>query len=301
MRNLHFILSLALFFISTLCVQAENSISPSVLSNNLEQLRKEYHSARDTLAEINSSMKQAAKRDSKLSSEQKLANSQKRSRRWLPAFLKRNSSYEKYLFSLVNVFAVMPAGNPELEDIQGELFQQHPKNCKNTLTESYANQLSLLASAIYPQLIKESLGKDRAEFFVQITKPTGSIKFEDTLNLLGIQSEPQGWSIQATYSLSQLRAGNISAARKENEKLMRKSKKLSKNGTGMNYRKEGDVRSYKSLHREFLLHRALIEAAASKKADAKENLAKAQAMDENEEIKNEQQPIVQEIKTLLGV
>ena len=56
-----------------------------------------------------------------------------------------------------------------------------------------------------------------------------------------------------------------------------------------------------SLHREFLLHRALIEAAASKKADAKENLAKAQAMDENEEIKNEQQPIVQEIKTLLGV
>ena len=56
-----------------------------------------------------------------------------------------------------------------------------------------------------------------------------------------------------------------------------------------------------SLHRELLLHRALIEAAASKKADAKENLAKAQAMDENEEIKNEQQPIVQEIKTLLGV
>ena len=35
-----------------------------------------------------------------------------------------------------------------------------------------------------------------------------------------------------------------------------------------------------SLNREFLLHRALIEAVASKKADAKENLAKAQAMDE---------------------
>ena len=56
-----------------------------------------------------------------------------------------------------------------------------------------------------------------------------------------------------------------------------------------------------SLNREFLLHRALIEAVASKKADAKENLAKAQSMDEKEEIKNEQQPIVQEIKTLLGV
>lgn len=55
-----------------------------------------------------------------------------------------------------------------------------------------------------------------------------------------------------------------------------------------------------SLHREFLLHRALIEAVASKKAEAKENLAKAQARDEKEEIKNEHQPIVQEIKTLLG-
>ena len=41
------------------------------------------------------------------------------------------------------------------------------------------------------------------------------------------------------------------------------------------------------LNRESLLHRDPIEAVASKKAEAKENLAKAQAMDEKEEIKNE--------------
>jgi hypothetical protein len=297
MKHSHFIFSLALSFISTLCVQANESISRSILSNNLEQLRKEYHSARDALAEINSTRKQAAKRDRNLSNDQKRANSQERSKVWHPAFLKCKSSYEQYIFSLVKAFATMPTGNPELKDIQGELLQQHPKN---SLTESYVNQLSLLANAIHPHLINESLENDRADFFVQITKPTGSIKFEDTLNLIGISSEPQGWNIQATYSLSHLRAGNISAARKENEKLIRKSKKLSKNGIGLNYRKEGDVRSYKSLHREFLLHRALIEAVASKNTDAKENLAKAQSMDEKEEIKNEQQPIVQEIESLLG-
>ena len=56
-----------------------------------------------------------------------------------------------------------------------------------------------------------------------------------------------------------------------------------------------------SLHREFLLHRALIEAVVSKKAEAKENLAKAQAMDEKEEIKNEQQPISSRRSRLFSV
>jgi hypothetical protein len=43
-----------------------------------------------------------------------------------------------------------------------------------------------------------------------------------------------------------------------------------------------------------------IEAVARKKVDAKENLEKAQAMDKKQEIKNEQKPIVREIKSLLG-
>ena len=118
------------------------------------------------------------------------------------------------------------------------------------------------------------------------------------MRLIGITVEPQSWIIQAAYSLAQLRAGNISTARKENVKLLRKSEKLSQKGHGINYRKEGDVRTYKSVYREYLLHRALIESHAKEKGLAKKYLTRSLKIEEDEEIKSEQNLIIREINSL---
>jgi hypothetical protein len=132
----------------------------------------------------------------------------------------------------------------------------------------------------------------------KLLKPTGRIKFEDRMRFIGITVEPQKWNIQADYSIAQLRAGNIYTTRKENEKLLKKSTKLSK-GRGLNYRTERNVRTYKSLNREFIIHRALIEAHAKKQQEAKEFLSKALQIHEVDEIKKSQSFIIREIESLI--
>ena len=120
------------------------------------------------------------------------------------------------------------------------------------------------------------------------------------MHFIGIPAEPQQWSIQADYSMAQLRAGNTYTARKENEKLLKKSTKLSEGkGRGLNYRIEGNVRTYKSLNREFIIHRALIEAHAKKHQEAKEFLSKALKINEVDEIKKSQSFIIGEIESLI--
>ena len=87
---------------------------------------------------------------------------------------------------------------------------------------------------------------------------------------------------------------------RDSEKLLKKSSKLSEGkGRGLNYRIEGNVRTYKSLNREFLIHRALIEAHASKYQEAKEFLSKALEMHESDEIKKSQSVIISEIESLI--
>ena len=174
-------------------------------------------------------------------------------------------------------------------------------NCFGTvdeLTESYRINLTLLANTLHNELINEKISQKKASFLADLIKPIGSIKFENRMHLIGITVEPQSWIIQAAYSLAQLRAGNISTARKENVKLLRKSEKLSKKGNGINYRKEGDVRTYQSLHREYLLHRALIESHAKEKGLAKKYLTRSLKIEEDKEIKSEQNLIIREINSL---
>jgi len=118
------------------------------------------------------------------------------------------------------------------------------------------------------------------------------------MRFIGITVKPSKWNIQADYSIAQLRAGNIYTARKENEKLLKKSTKLSKE-RGLNYRTERNVRTYKSLNREFIIHRALIEAHAKKQQEAKEFLSKALQIHEVDEIKKSQSFIIREIESLI--
>ena len=218
--------------------------------------------------------------------------------KWLTANQRAKDSIVEYLARLTAAYVNLPDNHPLFQKVKEELIAQHPKYNKNKLTESYKNQLTLLANTFHNELIEEKISRKKASFLANLIKPTGSIKFEGRMHLIGITVEPQSWIIQAAYSLAQLRAGNISTARKENVKLLRKSEKLSKKGNGINYRKEGDVRTFQSLHREYLLHRALIESHAKEKEVAKKYLTRSLKIEEDKEIKSEQNIIILEINSL---
>ena len=233
--------------------------------------------------------------------------------KWKPSFqklLKENGekrstvrrqakdSLVEYLARLTTTYVLLPENHPLFPNVKEELIAQHPENCKKKLTESYHNQLSLISNACHPELIKGRILPKKASFLAKLLKPTGRIKFEDRMRFIGITVKPSKWNIQADYSIAQLRAGNIYTARKENEKLLKKSTKLSKE-RGLNYRTERNVRTYKSLNREFIIHRALIEAHAKKQQEAKEFLSKALQIHEVDEIKKSQSFIIREIESLI--
>ena len=218
---------------------------------------------------------------------------------WSTAHRQAKDSLVEYLARLTAAYVHLPENHPLFQKVKEEFIAQHPENSKKKLTESYHNQLSLISNACHPELIKGRILPKKASFLAKLLKPTGSIKFEDRMRFIGITVEPQKWNIQADYSIAQLRAGNIYTARKENEKLLKKSIKLSEGkGSGLNYRMEGNVRTYKSLNREFIIHRALIEASAKKHQKAKEFLSKALEMHEVDEIKKSQSFIIREIESL---
>jgi len=233
--------------------------------------------------------------------------------KWKPSFqklLKENGvkrstvrrqakdSLVEYLARLTTTYVLLPENHPLFPKVKEELIAQHPENCKKKLTESYHNQLSLISNACHHELIKGRILPKKASFLAKLLKPTGRIKFEDRMRFIGITVKPSKWNIQADYSIAQLRAGNIYTARKENEKLLKKSTKLSKE-RGLNYRTERNVRTYKSLNREFIIHRALIEAHAKKQQEAKEFLSKALQIHEVDEIKKSQSFIIGEIESLI--
>ena len=220
--------------------------------------------------------------------------------KWSTAHRQAKDSLVEYLARLTAAYVHLPENHPSFPKVKEELIAQHPGNSKKKLTESYHNQLSLISNACYPELIKGRILPKKASFLAKLLKPTGRIKFEDRMRFIGITVEPSKWNIQADYSIAELRAGNIYTARKENKKLLKKSTKLSEGkGRGLNYRIEGSVRTYKSLNREFLIHRALIEAHAKKHQEAKEFLSKALKMHEVDEIKRSQSFIIREIESLI--
>ena len=220
--------------------------------------------------------------------------------KWSIVRRQAKDSLVEYLARLTAAYVHLPENHPLFPKVKEELIAQHPENCKKKLTESYHNQLSMISNACHPELIKGRILPKKASFLAKLLKPTGRIKFEDRMRFIGIPVESSKWNIQADYSIAELRAGNIYTARKENKKLLKKSTKLSEGkGRGLNYRIEGSVRTYKSLNREFLIHRALIEAHAKKHQEAKEFLSKALEIHELDEIKKRQSVIIREIESMI--
>ena len=220
--------------------------------------------------------------------------------KWSIVRRQAKDSLVEYLARLTAAYVHLPENHPLFPKVKEELIAQHPENCKKKLTESYHNQLSLISNACHTELIKGRILPKKASFLAKLLKPTGRIKFEDRMRFIGIPVESSKWNIQADYSIAELRAGNIYTARKENKKLLKKSTKLSEGkGRGLNYRIKGSVRTYKSLNREFLIHRALIEAHAKKHQEAKEFLSKALEIHEVDKIKKNQSFIIREIESLI--
>jgi hypothetical protein len=256
----------------------ENTLKP------LDQLRKEYLADKAALDQINETKDKILEKNK----DQKMPNSgpewKKALEVWLPLRQKEKASYPKYLDALVKAYCELPQTDKKAGELKKEIEQQHPEHSKNTLTVSYYERHSLLANAIMPHLYAKSLEKDRADFFVKLLKPSFNTKMEDFLHFFRLPVEPLDWSVQTAYSLANLRAGNLSTARKENKKLIKKASKFDK------------ITELKQLH----LHRALIEAHDGKEKEAKKYLATALEMNSTAALDLNSQKLVKETERALA-
>ena len=149
-----------------------------------------------------------------------------------------------------------------------------------------------------PHLYTEGLEKDRAEFFVKLLKPSFNTKTEDFFHFFKLPVEPQDWSVQTAYSLANLRTGNLSTARKENKKLIKKASKFA----DLQKKKEekGKDSRYAKRLKDFHLQRALIEAHDGKEKEAGKFLAEALEMNSSAALDPNSQKLVKETKQILA-
>jgi hypothetical protein len=264
----------------------------------LDQLRKEYLADKAALDQINETKEKILEKNK----DQKMPNSgpewKKALEVWLPLRQKEKASYPKYLNALVKAYFELPQTDKKAEELKKEIETHHPDHSKNSLTVSYYERHSLLANAIMPNLYNDDLNKDRADFFVKLLKPNFNTKMEDFFHFFKLPAEPQDWSVQTAYSLANLRAGNLSTARKENKKLIKKASKFA-DFQKKKEEKGQDSRYAKSLQ-EFHLQRALIEAHDGKEKEARKFLATALEMNSSAALDPNSQKLVKETKRALA-
>ena len=213
-----------LFFLVFSFGETDTSKSSQI---QLDQLRKEYLADKAALDQINRRKEKISEKNK----DQKIPKSgtpeyKKALEKWLPLRQREKSSYPKYLNALVRSYCELPKTDKKAEELKKEIETQHPDHSKNSLTESYYARHRLLANAIMPNLYNYDLYTERAEFFVKLLKPSFNTKTEDFFHLFKLPVEPQDWSVQTAFSLANLRSGNLSTARKENKKLIRKCSKF---------------------------------------------------------------------------
>ena len=295
--RLFVICSLCIFRLATPSIAEKNQTSEQLLAT-LDSLRFNYTKASNFLNENEKMRKDAAKKDADLPRNVRIQNQQKRRSEsgWLELFQNKKKTYDQYLTCLVHTFVSLSSTNRRFEEIKKELNQQHPDNCKHSLTESWTTQHRLLAQKLYPHLVNPGIGKKKAAFFAKLTKPGGGTRFEDFLHFIKIGIEPLNWEGQNVYSLAVLRAGENSTARSENKNLIRKATKYSRLDEPEN---QFNLRTRKKL-RAYKLHRALIEAIDGKKKEATKYLSEAMDIAPTHSPSNELKKIINETKFILG-
>ena len=267
------------------------------IQKQLDGLRKEYLADKAALDQINRTKEKIREKNK----DQKIPNSgpewNKASHEWLPLWQKEKASYPKYLNALVKAYCELPPTDKKSGELKKEIETQHPDHSKNSLTVSYEERHSQLANAIMPHLYNHDLDKERAKFFVKLLKPSFHTKSEDFFHFFRLPAEPQDWSVQTAYSVANLRTGNLSTARKENKKLIKKGSKFA-DLQEKKVAKRNDSRYAKWL-RDFHLHRALIEAHDGKEQEARKYLDKVLKTTPSETLDNNSQQLLQEIEEVL--
>ena len=265
-------------------------------SKQLDQLRKEYLADKAALDQINQKKEKIREKNK----DQKMPNSgpewKKALEVWLPLWQKEKASYPKYLNSLVKTYCELPPTDKKDGRLKKEIEEQHPEHSKNSLTVSYYERHSLLANAIMPNLYNHDLDKERAKFFVKLLKPSFNTKAEDFFHFFRLPTEPQDWSVQTAYSLANLRTGNLSTARKENKKLIKKGSKFADR---QKKKIKGKDSRYGQRLKNFYLQCALIEAHDGKEKEARKFLDKVLETTPSEALDNNSQKLLQEIEKVL--
>ena len=126
------------------------------------------------------------------------------------------------------------------------------------MTESYYERHSLLAISDYAEFYNHDLDKERAKFFVKLLKPNFNTKMEDFFHFFKTTSRASGLECPDRLLLANLRAGNLSTARKENKKLIKKGSKFA--DWQKKKEEKGKDSRYGQRLQNFYLQRALIEA-----------------------------------------
>ena len=287
-------LNFPLFYLTLLTI-SYGELSNGKSTKQLDQLRKEYLADKAALDQINRTKEKIREKNKY----KKIPNSgpewEKALEEWLPLWQKEKASYPAYLNALVVDYCELPPTDKKDGRLKKEIEEQHPEHSKNSLTVSYYRRHSLLAKAIMPNLYNHDLDKERAKFFVKLLKPSFNTKMEDFMHFFKLPVEPQDWSVQTAYSLANLRIGNLSTARKENKKLIRKGSKFA---DWQKKIKAKDSRYAKRLQ-NFYLQRALIEAHDGKEKEARKFLDKVLETTPSEAPDNHSQKLLQEIEKVL--
>lgn len=269
-------------------------MAPSVLADPEKETREtydkllvEYTEARKALAEIPRPQRNDA-------------NFRKKLGLWSDANQRCTDAAQKLFPVLAEVATSARAEDYEiikfeLKQIHGDLFVDR--------TQAGHDALSFFAKSIVPLLRDKKLAPERATLFADLTKPDQWVREYDKMMERGQLCEPVGWDIQDAYALALGRAGKFKEARRESDLLLKKVNLIITKGRlpGVGTYHHGVVRQKKSLQREFMCHRALIEALAGDAAKARAKLKEAHAIEEPDaEIKKSQMVLEKTISSLLN-
>lgn len=273
-----------------------NENNPAESLKLLQRLRKEYQEDQAALDQINQTKEKILKNNKGQKNPRSGPEWSKAVHAWLPLFQKAEVSYPKYLNALVQAYCDLPFAGEKAEELRIEIENQHPDHSKHSLTVSYYKRHSLLANAIMPHLYHQDFEKGRAEFFSKLLKPNANTKIEDFFHFYRLPAEPLDWSVQTAYSLACLRAGEISMARKENKKLIRKVTRFAQLDKEETRSNRGDREELKKL----FVDRALIEAHAGNDKEARKYLSQADEDLPSQQLNENSEKLVEEIGNILG-
>ncbi|MDA1049055.1 MAG: hypothetical protein O3C40_01060 [Planctomycetota bacterium] len=270
-----------------LCLVA---ISPATRAEEqahmLEQLRHGYEQARDVAAKIEQPTRGSDGFRDKL-------------KVWSDAIRKRREAAYALIPVLLEHWTILPDGSDELAATGKEIKAVYIDIAGKPLTQANSDARSFFADAVWPLLADNRLTQERAALFVELTEPHLGVRLNDKIAQLGKPTEPLDWNLQDAHSLALLRAGRIDDARRENELLLKKLTLNLERGllpnVEVNYR--NGKRTQQSLRREYLLHRALIEAVGEDKDKARKLLTEVTDIEEAEEITKQQESCVREIES----